>query len=172
MMNLEFVQMRAEDLSTRMGLFKLVTFGASFHRMNRDLVAERVFDLLEHDGGLVIISPACPWNGREEWKDRLRKVIAKWCGGDALASGGELHEDVLARSGFHEIKVIDLPGTHAWTIEGLLGFLYSTSFASKLVLGEKAPEFERDLRRALCEYDASVGLAETTTTTIIAASRK
>jgi SAM-dependent methyltransferase len=173
MMNMEFVKMRAEGLSTRMGLFRMVTFGASFHRMmNRDLVAERVFDLLEHDGGLVILCPACPWNGREEWKDRLRNVIKKWCGCNALSDGGEPHPEVLARSGFREIKVIHLPGTNAWTIEGLLGLLYSTSFLSKLVLGERALEFEQDMRRALSEYDASGGFLETTETTIIAASKK
>ncbi len=36
-----------------------------------------------------------------------------------------------------------------WSIDQIVGYLYSTSYASKSVLGERAAAFEQDVRESL-----------------------
>ena len=38
-----------------------------------------------------------------------------------------------------------------WTCDSIIGFMFSTSIASRRVLGDNASNFEADLRRALLE---------------------
>jgi hypothetical protein len=42
-----------------------------------------------------------------------------------------------------------------WTIESILGFIYSTSTCSKAVLGNYIDDFESDLKAALLANDPS-----------------
>jgi hypothetical protein len=42
-----------------------------------------------------------------------------------------------------------------WTCEAIVGFMFSTSIASRRVLGEAADRFEADLRGALLECEPS-----------------
>jgi SAM-dependent methyltransferase len=51
--NATWVQRRAEDLSDDLGIFKVVTFAASLHSMDRPLVAELVRGMLDPDGAVV-----------------------------------------------------------------------------------------------------------------------
>ena len=47
------------------------------------------------------------------------------------------------------IKLVDIRATHVWTTDNFIGFLYSTSFASRAVLGDLQAPFEDDLRNRL-----------------------
>ncbi|MBO0729836.1 MAG: class I SAM-dependent methyltransferase, partial [Acidimicrobiaceae bacterium] len=48
-----WVHMRAEELPADLGLFQVVTFAASFHWMDRRLVAHTVRGMLDPEGALV-----------------------------------------------------------------------------------------------------------------------
>jgi len=61
------------------------------------------------------------------------------------------HAAVLTEAGFAIIGEHDFPTPHAWTIERLNGFLYSTSVLSKIALGSHVPAFEQDLRDRLLQ---------------------
>jgi hypothetical protein len=50
--------------------------------------------------------------------------------------------------------MIDLPVRELWSIDQIIGYLFSTSYASKSVLGDRAPAFEEDLREALSRLSA------------------
>ena len=57
--NIEWIRARGEDLPMLgLGPCKLVTFGQSFHWMDRERVAEAVYNLLEPGGALALISHA------------------------------------------------------------------------------------------------------------------
>ena len=51
--NARWVHMRAEELPAELGLFRVITFAASFHWMNRQLVAHRVREMLDCEGVVV-----------------------------------------------------------------------------------------------------------------------
>jgi hypothetical protein len=50
--------------------------------------------------------------------------------------------------------------THTWTLDSLVGHLYSTSFCSKHVLGKRQEPFERDLRETLSRLDPAGEFSE------------
>ena len=117
-------------------------------------MAELVYDRLEAGGGLVLIAGGAIWNGKQEWEKVVVATIQKWLGPERRAGGGvfeqgELHQEVLKRTRFDSITTFDVAAEYDWTIEDILGYLYSTSFSSKRVLGDRIDAFEKDLRQAL-----------------------
>ena len=57
--------------------------------------------------------------------------------------------------GFEDVASYQFVEEHTWTIETIIGNLYSTSFCSKNVLGDSSDAFEADLRAALLAHDPS-----------------
>ncbi len=81
----------------------------------------------------------------------------------------ETHEQALARSVFAKSAILTrgFSEEHNWTLDTLIGYLYSTSFASKTVLGASVELFEASLKKALLEYSPSENYRETIETTVI-----
>lgn len=50
---------------------------------------------------------------------------------------------------------------HTWTADSLIGYLKSTSVASRRALGDRAGQFESELRTVLRESDPSGSYGET-----------
>lgn len=174
--NVRFLRMRAEEVSSELSPLRMATFGASFHWTDRISVANRLYDLLEPGGGLVLLAPSGIWRGPEPWKQVVVQTLKDWLGVDKLAalrpfSAGPLHQECLAQTAFVDLKVIDICKVHVWTTDSLVGYLYSTSFASKAVLGPLHDEFERELRARLDALRAVDGLAEEIVFTIISAKK-
>jgi SAM-dependent methyltransferase len=152
--HVRLLNMPAEQIGPELGEFRLVTFGASFHWTDRKLVAGLVYDRLQTGGGLVLIAGGGIWNGVQEWEKIVVATIKKWLGPERRAGGGifeqgELHQEVLKRTRFDSIRTFDVVAEYDWTMDDILGYLYSTSFSSKRVLGERVEAFEKDLRHAL-----------------------
>jgi hypothetical protein len=59
------------------------------------------------------------------------------------------HAEVLRRAGLVYEGEWTFPAELHWTVESLVGLTYSTSFLSRAVLGDRAADFERDLRNRL-----------------------
>ncbi len=85
----------------------------------------------------------------------MRDVIQRWLGERRRAGSGsyreppERHEVVIARSAFRRMEHYRLDYRVVRDINWIVGNLYSTSFASPAVLGERREGFERDLRATL-----------------------
>jgi len=62
-------------------------------------------------------------------------------------------EETLAASSFGHVGRYELTVERALTIDDIVGYLYSTSYCSTTVLGEKQAAFEADLRRTLTELN-------------------
>ncbi|KPK42341.1 MAG: hypothetical protein AMK72_14385 [Planctomycetes bacterium SM23_25] len=144
----EFRQLKAEDLPGGLGLFRLITFGASFHRVNREHVTELVYGMLEPQGGLALLFPPVPWRGESSWKAALRRTVKEWMG---MTLGGpfEPSQNVVGRSSFGTCEVRSFQEDHVWSAGELVGFLLSTSLCSPGILGSRTHEFEKDLAAAL-----------------------
>ena len=158
--NIQWRCMPAEEISDQLGRFRLVTLGNSFHWMRRDEVLARAYALLEPGGGVAILgNPGGIREGEEPWERVAREVVVRWLGPRRRTRTGifaaeEGAEKVaLARSRFVGVEI----GEHRWerpvAVGTILGELYSTSFANRALLGDRADAFEADLRRSLLALD-------------------
>jgi hypothetical protein len=64
-------------------------------------------------------------------------------------------ERVMRDAGFRDVATYPFTVPHEWTIDAIVGYLHSTSVASKRVLGANAGAFETELRAALLAHDPS-----------------
>jgi SAM-dependent methyltransferase len=172
--NVSFRHLKAEDLPSSVAPIRLAAFGASFHWMDRVFVANRLQNLVEPAGGLVALSPSSFWRGREPWQQVVIRTIRDWLGEERRAGVGvfkaaPLHQECLARTPFADIKVIEIHKTHIWTADSIVGYLYSTSFASRAVLGHFQKSFENDLRERLSRLSAEDQFAEEIEFSIVSA---
>ncbi|WP_214483759.1 class I SAM-dependent methyltransferase [Bacillus sp. SM2101] len=141
--------------------FELVTIAKAFHWMDRKKVLEELFELVSDAGGVAIIDNYAPHKKLTVWQEQLDEVKAYWYGKERRAGNvtyshpKESHEEVIANSKFKlENHLLPTYEIH-WTVESILGNLYSTSYGSKRFLGNNVEAFERDLKKALLEVDES-----------------
>lgn len=164
--NITWRTMPAEDISRDMGTFRLVTCGSSFHWMDRDLVLDRVTELLEPDGGVAMAGGGNPWwDGPEDWHQVVTRVIQRYLG-EARRVGKsstwqssvlqERFQQTLRRNGW--LVEIEKPYemSYEWDIDSVLGHLWSTSFGARYHFGNRIGDFERDLRAELAALGRSV----------------
>ena len=154
--NIQWVHVRAEEMPDDLGHFKLVTIGKAFHWMDQKVVLNSVKEELLLDGGIALIGETGRiWSGKEPWYAIVTKVIKKYLG-EARRAGtgvvgfsGNSWEDVLKGS-FSLVEFNhSITDRNIWDIDSLLGYLYSTSYCSKEMLGDRINDFERDLKDAL-----------------------
>jgi hypothetical protein len=149
---------RAEEVQAPPNSFELITIGSAFHRLGRQLIAERALQWLSPGCCIALLGSNAAWKGKEEWQHIAADVIANWSNKFDSARVRtyklSLHEDVLKAVGFEDVEDHRFPTPHVWTLDSFIGYLYSTSQASKALLGDYAKEFENDMRRALLDYDS------------------
>ena len=150
------------DLSSELGTFRLVTMGNSFHWMDRDATLAALYELVERGGGIAVVGHGVPENAppTPKWRDAINRVLVEYIGREVAYPGpkapaGQRHEDFIARSKFVDCHEYQETQPTEWTVESILGNLYSTSFASRRVLGDRLEAFERDLRAAVLAVEPS-----------------
>jgi ubiquinone/menaquinone biosynthesis C-methylase UbiE len=138
------VQARAEEVAETWGAFKLVTIGRAFHWMDGDVVMDRlarvtrqvalVGDTLEQSAAeSTLLAVAREFLGE---RPRMKQPTVKY-------------DQALAASTFSDVQHISVETERTWTVDQLIGFAYSTSFASLARIGDRRDEFERELRARL-----------------------
>jgi SAM-dependent methyltransferase len=153
--NVRWVRARAEQLPLDLGTFRAATFAASFHWMERDLVAATIRDMLEPRGAFVQISAET---------DRLPEPIAikaltqRYLGPERHAGQGVLRHgtpndelDVLRRAGFGEPDVIAVRGggTVIRSVDEVVAAVFSHSASAPHLFAEHVGDFESELRALL-----------------------
>ena len=141
------------------GAFDLVAVGNAFHRLDREAVARRLVPHLGPRGRVALLWGGDPWGEGRDWQQVLRDTLDRWRDAtgtrDRVPEGWreaierDPHEQVLRRAGLaYDGKFeFTVPGT--WSIDSLVGLVYSTSFLNPTVLGSHAEAFEADLRARL-----------------------
>lgn len=167
--NVRWMQGLAEDLLTlRLGSFRVVTFGQSFHRVERWEVAEAVFDLLTPGGSLVLVShavehrPPPPGPGYPAIPHaEVRELIIDYLGEGTsryLATWNEgqpaRFEDTLRETRFGGSRTIYAPGLPDLIrdVDAVVANYFSLSWAAPRLFGSRRADFEADLRRLLYEH--------------------
>lgn len=173
--NIQWIGESAEQFTAESNSFELITIGAAFHWMDRNTIAQNARDWLLPGQPLVILGYNSIWTGIADWHSIVRSVIQKWLGEKRRAGSGQFdealdpHENVLTKLGY-KIDEVKFEFNYTWTVDHLIGYLYSTSFASHKVLGANRHAFETDMRDALLNYDDSGKYEETLTFYCIIAS--
>jgi ubiquinone/menaquinone biosynthesis C-methylase UbiE len=162
--NVRWIAGRAEDVDAEEA-FDLVTVGTAFHRLDRRRVAGLAMRWLPPGGHLALLWSATPLNGTEAWQQHCAEIFAEWVhrvgATDRLPADFEQqleqlpHEQVLEEAGFIVEDRYEVTGTHDWTVAALIGFIYSTSLLSRVVLGDRADDFEADLAARMRAWEPS-----------------
>ncbi len=164
--NVHWVRGRAEDLpALALGRFALVTFAQSFHRTDREAVADVVYDLLEPGGVLALVShmvegrprPVGPAGVPPIPHDATKEVIAGYLGPERRAGQGtvvlptERYETLLTRTRFGRPRTVYIDGRAdlVQSVEDVLANVHSMSYAAPSLFGDRLEAFDADLRALL-----------------------
>jgi SAM-dependent methyltransferase len=163
--NARWVQSRAEDLPADLGTFRAVTFAASFHWMDRPLVAGMVRGMLEPDGAVVHVdnrhqdSLAVDDSLSAPPTERIGDLRRAYIGEDRRAGQGIRNSSpndeaaVFRAAGFVGPEVVVVPDgrTIVRSTDDLVAETFSMSSTAPHIFGDRLSEFEADLRRILSE---------------------
>ncbi len=161
--NIEWRRGRSEDLSPDLGHFRLVTMGNSFHWMDRARTLDALYGLVTDGGGIAVVGEGAPLSPPAPtlWRAAINEVVRKYVGDRPLPwdvrspQPDELHEAHLLRSRFKDLSRFVESFEVTWTIDSMIGNLYSMSFCSRRILGDRVDAFERDLRAAILAVEPS-----------------
>ena len=163
--NIRWMVGKAEELEAQPASFELLTIGEAFHRLDQRLIARQALQWLSPGCCLAVMGCFGIVSGTERWQRIVADTVRKWlprrsASGDGSArarpgSGADHTQLVLQDTGFEDVGSYPFICPHDWTVESIIGNLYSTSRCSKNVLGDSAEAFEADLRNALLAYDAT-----------------
>jgi SAM-dependent methyltransferase len=167
-----WVRARAEELPAGLGLFRVITFGASFHWMDRPRVARAVRTMLTPDGAVVQVdAPAYradellaePGPGRlrhpappEEAIEELRR---RYLGPDHRAGQGIRNtspsgeDDVFQAAGFRPADIVVVPDGREidLSIDTIVAGRFSSSGTAPHLFGDHVEQYESDLRALLAD---------------------
>jgi len=161
-----------ERLRPQLEPLRLTVMGRSFHWMDGDATLQALGSMTVAGGGVVQCGEPCEiWTGQREWQVAVRDVIQRWLGEERRAGSSTYAASsdrvpwserlLLSRSPFSRIEFHQYTHTRQLDIDGVVGYLYSMSFASPPVLGDRRDGFERDLRETLATIDAGGPFEET-----------
>ena len=160
--NIHWIVDSSETIELPAHEFELITIGEAFHRMNRPLVARKSLGWLKPGGWLSLVWQDHLWHSDELWARTVVDVVNRWTGKklltkmeEAAAQSRDPFEDYLSSSKFESVERKLFEVKHSWSMESLLGFLRSTSFASRAALAEDSVHLETDLRRELARCNPS-----------------
>jgi len=163
--NITWMVGKAEDLQAPPASCALITIGEAFHRLDQQRVAQHALQWLQPGGCMAILGGYGIVSGTAPWQRLVAAIVRHWTSyaaahGDVAAqpqpgSGPDHNERVVRATGFVEVASYPFVALHDWTIDTIIGNLYSTSFCSKRVLGANAAAFEAELKAALVAHDPS-----------------
>jgi hypothetical protein len=128
---------RAEDLQLAARSLELITIGEAFHRLDQARILKRALGWLQRRGSLATLGGEPVWRGEEEWKRVLVDVVNKWTAqslGDPNEHAWGGPSDELRAAGL-EVEERESIVEQIWTCDSIVGFMFSTSIASRRVLG-------------------------------------
>ncbi|MEV4702547.1 class I SAM-dependent methyltransferase [Actinoplanes sp. NPDC049316] len=169
--------LRAEELPAGLGEFRVVSFAQSFHWMDQPAVARAVRPMIVPGGAWVHVGatthrgvdgpepltwPRPPW-------DRVDALVASYLGPVRRAGRGTLpggtrggEEDVMRAAGYDGPVRILVGGGETVTrsADEIVSAVFSLSYATPHLFGDRVGEFEADLRSLLAQVSPDGLFAE------------
>lgn len=160
------------------GPLDLVTMGRSFHWMDRAETLRVLDRLIVQGGAIALFEDDHPRTAENAWLNAVRDVERIY-GTDetghrtARRSGDyRTHPSYLLDSAFSHLVRIGVYVRRTISADDIVGRAYSLSVLSPDKLGERAADFERDLRAALTEISAEGRFTEIAELAAIVAMRR
>ena len=166
--NASWLQLRAEDLPGPLRTFRVISFGQSFHWMDRRRVASTVREMLDANGAVVQVDlwhtgspdrrllrgpyPPIP----EQAIDELRR---RWLGPDRRAGQGfrntspDGEDAVFQAAGFAPEELVIVPDDRVLerSVGDVVAWVLSTSSTAPHLFGDHLDDFSEDLRSLLLD---------------------
>jgi SAM-dependent methyltransferase len=174
--NATWVRQRAEALPADLGSFRVVTFAASFHWMDRPRVASAVATMLAPGGAVVQVDAPGYRNGELEAEtgqgslpfppppdDALDQLRRRYLGNDRRAGRGirntspDGEDGVFQQAGFLPAETVTVPDRRAVerTNDDIVAMVFSTSSTAPHLFGDRQEDYERALREILAQASPS-----------------
>lgn len=145
-----------KELDLRSEKVKLAIAVRSFHWLNQDSFLQYLSSHLVENGAIAIIGDGRFWTGKEPWQIKTKEVIQEFLGPDRKAGRGKSYvtspdpyDVVLKRNGFVDIDMYKIPIIRHWSLNAIIGYLYSTSFSAYHLYDGKNALFETELKQQL-----------------------
>ena len=146
------------DLGDELGPVTVTTMGRSFHWMAREPTLERLRELTEPGGGVAVFGDT-EWltSGRRDWQDEVYALASEYLDDLPERTGPRTepyetpYDELIADCGFEGVDVATFDRTREWTVDEVVGYVFSLSFCSPATFGDARNDFESDLRERLEE---------------------
>jgi SAM-dependent methyltransferase len=167
--NIQWRAGHSDDLSAASESLRLVTIGNAFHWMDRASTLEALYPLVTDDGGIALVGYVFPFPDEvppEPWRMVVGDIVRKHLGGgrfrgyDTPLPPENRHETFVRASRFRRVKIWNERYEQTWSIDELVGNLYSTSYCNLRVLGDRATAFEQELRATMLAHEPAGILRE------------
>jgi ubiquinone/menaquinone biosynthesis C-methylase UbiE len=168
------------ELAARIGSISFTVMGRSFHWMDRERTLRDLYSMTVTGGGIAVITDSGPKDGVwSPWREIIWDTVKKWLGEERRAGTNgtythpeKNHQSVVQESPFQNMEIAHIDVERIWTLDDIIGYLYSASSTSIPVLGKKKEPFEAELRERLTEYELSGRFHEAGTVQIIMAWKR
>jgi len=153
--DIDFRQGSSFDLPADLDRQHLVTMGRSFHWMDRSETLKVLDRLLLPGGAIALFEDEHPPTAENFWLRKLAEVGKNYgmqdAGHQAALVKGEYrtHVSYLFDSAFSHFERVGVYVRRPITADEIVGRAFSLSMLSRERLGERADQFEKDLRAAL-----------------------
>lgn len=174
--NVTWVEGSSSNLPTGSGRFDLVTMGRSFHWMDRVDAVARLDNVVEDGGGLVIANDSCLVRPVTDWQQAIEETQNCFVTIDEhdrlpFSDDYRTHEEVLRCSPFSNVCRRVYEFDRMWTVEQVVGYLYSTSMPLRRLLGDRRAAFEREVGHVLRAFAVNGQLMEPVGLEVLTAGR-
>jgi len=175
--SIHFVTGQAEDIELSDEWHaSLVTICRAFHWMDRPTVLSKLEHIVAPGGVVAIFGDSSIWNLQDPWCVIVKGVIQEILGqerrsGENIFTAPEPYGTTLAASAFSKIEEFSLPVERSWTLDQLIGYIYSNSFSAKGLFGDYVDQFESAVRQRLEPLAENGVFKESNSFKVILASR-
>ena len=144
------------SLGDDLGPFDVTTMGRAFHWMDCGPTLDRIRELTVPGGGVAIFGDT-EWltSGARAWQDEVYEVAAAYVDDLPERTGPRIepyenpYDEMLADHGFTDVETATFERTREWTVDGVVGYVFSLSFCSPATFGDEKETFESEVREQL-----------------------
>jgi len=151
------------QMESVIGKVNLTAIARAFHWMDREQTLRDLYPITQSGGGVALVNDSGPRDGpKTPWKETVDRMVKRWLGEERKAGTEgtyshpkKTYEAILEESPFKGLEMAVIQLERKWSVEQIIGYIYSTSSSSLPVLGDKKGPFEEDIRKSLLELEPS-----------------
>jgi len=160
--NVELVEGAESDLGRlgpELAPIRLATMGRSFHWMNQTRTLDHLRGMLEPNGGVAIVTgEELLTRCESDWAGAVYDLVDDYIDDVPDRNPGPVEYDdpwdeLLKERGFVDVETRTYDQRIEWGADRIVGYVFSLSFAPRSAFGDRADEFERDLRQVVAGFD-------------------